>query len=228
MEIRPKLHFSAPTKMKGKGKSNDYRSKKGGKGKPATSSSKPKPSKHVSSPSAPKSKPFNNKKGDKKSDPKLTFQHKKPAAAVKPKPRPREDDFVVVKGDGDSNAVAENDGKKRKVSTNSNGHNKNGHKSSNNKKAGEPATKKIKTYEERQQSKPNYALVEHLKVVWNQVRVKSLSNAERERLVNQMLERIKGHILQVRNCLFLLKLCLCMCFLMNYGNCNVSFISLNR
>ncbi|CAM9315175.1 unnamed protein product, partial [Ectocarpus fasciculatus] len=50
---------------------------------------------------------------------------------------------------------------------------------------------------DRKTSKPNYAVVEKLKLNWNKARLKNISDAERTAVVNDMAKQVDQHILAV-------------------------------
>lgn len=54
-----------------------------------------------------------------------------------------------------------------------------------------------KTSWDRKASKPNFAIVEKLKLSWNKVRLKNISPEERARVVNDMMKQVDQHVLAV-------------------------------
>ena len=78
-----------------------------------------------------------------------------------------------------------NDSQKKDYKNNNNKGN------SSSKKSSSEYNKDYKT------KKPNYSLVEKLKVDWNKIRVKTLKSEDRHAVMDKMAERVKGRILQI-------------------------------
>eukprot|EP01041_Mallomonas_annulata_P002566 gene2567-5009_t len=57
--------------------------------------------------------------------------------------------------------------------------------------------KKQDIKKERQATKPNFKLVENLKLSWNQARLKVITPKERSLVIQNMVKQITGHVLQV-------------------------------
>ena len=57
--------------------------------------------------------------------------------------------------------------------------------------------KKVAPAWDRKTSKPNYAVVEKLKLNWNKARLKNISDVERTAVVNDMAKQVDQHILAV-------------------------------
>lgn len=63
-------------------------------------------------------------------------------------------------------------------------------------KTGDKSAAKAPVWD-RKASKPNYAMVEKLKLNWNKARLKSISDGERTAVINDMAKQVDQHILAV-------------------------------